>query len=126
MKLNEKQKQTVGISLILSAITLTFSFIVLCFKKKNLLSAVLALAAVEGIVGLSLIKDMDLPCCQKKKDDAEEEEEPTELFDDEDLAYAESVIGAELSQRNDGEAPTCPNAKRVIPTDDEASEADFM
>ena len=126
MKLTEKQKQIVGISLIFSAISLTFSLLVLCFKKKSLLSAVLALAAAEGIVGLSLIKDLDLPCCKKKEDELEEEEEPTELFDDEDLAYAESVIGAELSQRNDGEAPTCPNAKRVIPTDDEASEADFM
>ncbi len=124
MKLNKQQKHIAGISLIFSAVTLVFSFIILCFKKKNLLGAILALAAAEGVVGLALIKD-DLPCC-KKAEVEEEDEEPVELFDDEELAYAESVIGAELSQRNDGEAPTCPNAKRVIPTDDEASEADFM
>ncbi len=123
MKLNEKQKQILGISLILSAITLMFSFIVLCFKKKNILAAIATLAAAEGVIGLAMIKDMNLP---KKSNAEEEDEEPVELFDDEDLAYAEAVIGAELSQRNDGESPTCPNAKRVIPTDDEASEADFM
>ncbi len=125
MKLNNEQKRILGISLVFSAVTLMFSFIILCFKKKSILSAVLALAAAEGVIGLALIKD-DLPCCKKAEAEAEEDEEPVELFDDEELAYAESVIGAELSQRNDGEAPTCPNAKRVIPTDDEASEADFM
>lgn len=122
MKLDQKQRHIVGISLVFSAISLMLSFIVLCFKKKSLLSAILALAAAEGIVGLSMIKDIELP----KKEAAEDEEEPSELFDDEELAYAESVIDAELSQRNDTEAPAAPNAKREIPKDDEASEADFM
>ena len=121
MKLDKKQRHIIGISLVFSAISLMLSFIVLCFKKKSLLSAVLALAAAEGIVGLSMIKDMELP---KKEDD--EEEEPSELFEDEDLADAEAIIDAELSQRNDGEAPVPPNAKREIPKYDEASEADFM
>ena len=122
MKLDKKQRHIIGISLVFSAISLMISFIVLCFKKKSLLSAVLALAAVEGIVGLSMVKDIELP----KKKTEEDEEEPSELFEDEDLAYAEAVIDAELSQRNDGEAPAAPNAKREIPKDDEASEADFM
>ncbi len=125
MKLNKQQKHIAGISLIFSAVTLVFSFIILCFKKKNLLGAILALAAAEGVVGLALVKDMELPLKKKPAED-DDEEEPVELFDDEELAYAESVIDAELSQRNDGETPTCPNAKRVIPTDDEASEADFV
>ena len=97
--MNKRTKFYIGVTLVISAITAMTTFIVLCFKKKSALAALAALAATEGLVGLALIEDNNI--IKRKKvvvvEDEAEAEEPE----------VEQIIFD-------------------IPTDDEASEEDFI
>lgn len=55
--MNKRTKFYIGVTLVVSAITTTVTFIALCFKKKSAVAALAALAAAEGLIGLSLIED---------------------------------------------------------------------
>ena len=98
--MNKRTKFYIGVSLVISAITATVVFISLCFKKKSALAAIAALAATEGLVGLALIEDNNI--IKRKKVVVE----TTEL--DDEIADEETIVAYE------------------IPTDDEASEEDFV
>ena len=83
-----------------------------------------------------------LPCCKKKAcaegeepektDDgegdaaADEEEADEEFFTEEESAEMEERMRHALGGDRDGETATAPSAKREIPRDEEASEADFQ
>ena len=55
--MNKRTKFYIGIMLVITAITTTFTFLALCMKKKSAIAALAALAAAEGIMGLALIED---------------------------------------------------------------------
>jgi len=97
--MNKRTKFYIGVTLVISAITTTITFIVLCFKKKSALAALAALATAEGLIGLSLIEDNNIIKRKKvvvvEEDEAEEEAEVEQVIFD-------------------------------IPTDDEATEEDFI
>ncbi len=119
--MNKRTKFFIGVTLIISAITTTVTFISLCFKKKSALAALAALATAEGIIGLALIEENNLICRKKAK-----ETDDSELFDDEDIDLAMSGIDAELTYKNDGEGAGVPHIRFEVPKDEEASEADFV
>ena len=87
--MNKRTKFYIGIMLVVSAITTTFTFLALCMKKK---SAGAALATVEGIMGLALIEDnTNLGKKAVTQEPAEDEvvvleEEPIEIPVDEDAS----------------------------------------
>ena len=99
--MNRRTKFYIGVSLVISAITATVVFITLCFKKKSAIAAIAALAATEGLVGLALIEDNNI--LKRKK----------VLETDEDICDAGDEVEAERIEFD-------------IPTDDEASEEDFV
>ena len=55
--MNKRTKFYIGIMLVISAITTTYTFLALCMKKKSAIAALAALAAAEGVMGLALIED---------------------------------------------------------------------
>lgn len=115
--MNKRTKFFIGVTLIISAITTTVTFIALCFKKKSALAALAALATAEGIIGLSLIEENNFLCKKKCKADDEL---------DEDIDLDMSDIDAELTYKNDGEGAGAPHIRYEIPKDEEASEEDFI
>ena len=118
--MNRKFKQTLGISLIASAVTLLLSLPAFSDSKKKASPLMGFLAVIGGFLGLFLVKDAKLPCLKK-----ETEEQPTELFEEKDLEDIGAVMNAELFHTNDGEDSGAPRLDIEIPRDDEASEADF-
>ena len=96
--MNKRTKFYIGVSLVISAITATVVFISLCFKKKSAIAAIAALAATEGLVGLALIEDNNI--IKRKKIVVVEEDEEAEA-ENERIEFD-------------------------IPTDDEATEEDFI
>ncbi len=57
MKITRKIKEMLGISMMVSAVTLAVTFLVLSFRRRSMLAALSALAAAEGTVGLWLLVD---------------------------------------------------------------------
>ena len=90
--MNKRTKFYIGIMLVVSAITTTFTFLALCMKKKSAVAALAALATVEGIMGLALIEDnTNLGKKAVAQEPAEDEvvvleEEPIEIPVDEDAS----------------------------------------
>ena len=90
--MNKRTKFYIGIMLVVSAITTTFTFLALCMKKKSAVAALAALATVEGIMGLALIEDnTNLSKKAVAQEPAEDEvvvleEEPIEIPVDEDAS----------------------------------------
>ena len=59
MKMNKRNREALGLSLVVSALSLTVTFIVLLFRKRSLLAAIAALAAVESAAGAVLLTGAD-------------------------------------------------------------------
>ena len=96
LALTKRVKEALGISMLLSAMTLTVSFIVLACRKKSLAAAVLALASAEGLLGVALLSDAASrrnAKSERRRADAEE----IELFDADACraaaAHIDSVLG---------------------------------
>ena len=90
--MNKRTKFYIGIMLVVSAITTTFTFLALCMKKKSAIAALAALATVEGVMGLALIEDnSNLKKAIFPEENTEEEvvvleDEPIEIPVDEDAS----------------------------------------
>ena len=86
MKLKKTDKQLCGLTLLGAALSLTIVFIILCFKKKSVPKAILAIAAVNSIAGAWLLvgKTPSLTLTFSPDD--------VELFDDDD--EADEVVDA--------------------------------
>ncbi len=74
--MSKKTKFTIAVSLIVQAITLSVVFIILCFKKKSISGAFLAVAAMSGTAGGFLL--------HKLKQEEKEEFDPEELLNCDD------------------------------------------
>ena len=123
MKLTKRIKENLGISMLISAISLVFTFLVLAVRKKSLLQAMLVFAAAEGTVGALLVMERER---QKEKAEAAANEEPEELFDEEESREAELRVRSVLGGQRDDEYEDTPAVRREIPRDEEATEADFQ
>ncbi len=109
----KKTRLYVGISLIVQAFTCLIMFLILCTKKKSIASAFLAVAAMNGVAGAYLIYQ------HKNEPDRENAFDPSSYFDDDEFTFDSSMINADVYGDEGG------SLEEDIPTDDEASEADF-
>lgn len=137
MKLSKRTKETIGISMLVSAISLVVTFLVLSARKRSFLQALLILAAAEGTAAGLLLADRagKLPDVKEvkarlRKKSAEEEEaapteEETELFDEQTGSEAEAEIKEVLGGWRE-EENAAPRARREVPRDEEATEQDFQ
>ncbi len=123
MKLSQRIKDNLGISMLISAISLVFTFLVLAVRKKSLLQAMLVFAAAEGTVGALLVLERER---KKEQAEAAANEEPEELFDEEESREAELRVRSVLGGQRDDEYEDTPAVRREIPRDEDATEADFQ
>lgn len=125
-KKNELNKREyAGGALILSALLMVIIFVITCIKKKNLLAAFAAVAAMDFTVGYFLIKNA------RKRNNGYMfdlfDGEDYEVFDEDEAANADRTIRASFNKRHSAEARGR-NVKPAyeIPVDDEATEEDFV
>ena len=129
MKLTRRNKEIVGISMLISAVSLLFTFIVLTCRKRSALTALAMLMAAEGAAGAALLVEEPVRrkrAARRAAKEAEELEidEVEELFSEEEADEAAAHIRGELGSKD--EETDSPRALREIPRDEDASEADFQ
>ena len=103
----------VGISLVVQAFSFLIMFLILCTKKKSIAAAFLAVAAMEAACGAYLLY-------QEKGSEKQSGFSGEELFADDDFFFDDSMINADVYGSGEGKIDG------DIPTDDEATEADFQ
>ncbi len=123
--MRRRNREYLGIALIVSACLLVIIFIITCIKKKNVLAALAAVAAIDLVGAYYLLRR------RKKKNNGYTfdffDEDNYEIFDDEEAKTADRAIHAGFHRRKRAD-----NASRAaqpiyeIPVDDEATEADFV
>ena len=111
----KKTRLYVGISLIVQAFSFLIMFLILCTKKKSIAAAFLAVAAMEGACGAYLLY-------QEKSDRALDDADfdSSDFFAEDDFNFDDSMINADVYGQSEGAIDN------DIPTDDEATEADFQ
>ncbi|MBE6555125.1 MAG: hypothetical protein E7663_02655 [Ruminococcaceae bacterium] len=125
MKLSQRKREIVGLSMLVSAVSLCVTFIVLSFRKKSVWQALLAIAAAECAVGSALLIKRER--CRTVNAPVEEvSTEEEELFTPAEAAEAQLRIRSVLGGTREGEVAKAPSLRREIPRDEEATEADFQ
>lgn len=124
-------KRTLGLSMLISGVTVMASAIALAGKKSGVLGKVATVATVGGIAGVCLLTDVDekikervvatrtavaLPCT-----DGTDDEMFTPAECRRAAAHIRSVLGG---KHDDGEV--IPRVRREVPRDEDASEDDFL
>ncbi len=110
----KKTRLYVGISLVVQAFSCLFMFLILCTKKKSIAAAFLAVAAMNGVAGAYLLY-------QHKSELEEEEFDPSRFFEtDDDFTFDDTMINSGVYGSDD-----C-DVSFDVPTDEEATEADFQ
>ena len=120
--MDNKQKKVLGLSLIVSAITMLFTLLVSPSKDKRGSRILAVLAFLEGITGLLVAVEEPRRLLHRRSGDVEIDE--GELFDEAEATEADSAMYADPSR--ECECECAPTLNREIPCDDEATEADFM
>ncbi len=116
MKLTRRQKDTLGLGMLISAVGLVITFIVLSCRKRSIFAALAAMAVAEGVAGYLLLTD---PNPRKMKKHGEDE-----LFTEEECREADAHIRQMLRGKQEEEAAR--RVLREIPRDEDATEADFQ
>ena len=123
--MKNKEREYLGITLILSACLMAVIFVVMCIKKKNLLAAIAAVAAINLTGGYYLLRRA------KKKNNGYAfdffDEDKYEIFDEDEVEHARRVINAGFHKRRRSDnAGKTAKVSFEIPVDDEATEEDFV
>ena len=121
--MDNKQKKVLGISLIVSAITMLFTLLIAPSKSKKTSRFLGVLAFLEGLAGLFVATEE--PRRLRREHRAEVLTEDGELFDEDEADDAVSVIHAELSHTHEGEGGA-PRLHIEVPCDEDACEEDFI
>ncbi|MBO5305868.1 MAG: hypothetical protein J6B12_03805 [Clostridia bacterium] len=100
--MDNKQKKLLGISLIVSAITMLFTLLVVPSRNKKASRFLGFLAVIEGLAGLFVATEEPRRELRRKK--AEAFEDDGELFEEDEADDAADVIYAELSHTNEADA----------------------
>ncbi len=137
----KKMRVVDALRLVVCALHLVVTFLVLSFKKRSPWQAVLLLASTGMTMSVLLMPEEKLEdkirrkakkeCEQSAEDGADEDFETMmngedEIFTEDESAEAEARMRETLSGNGDEETATAPSARREIPRDEEASEADFQ
>ena len=91
------KNEYIGAALILSAILMVIIFIITCIKKKNLLAALAAVAAMDITAGYFLIKNAHRKNNGYTFDFFDEDD--YEIFDDDEADKADRAIHASFHKR---------------------------
>lgn len=118
--MNKKNKQILGTSLLLSGFAVLATMMFVPSKDKKTSRVLSFIALISGVVGFLLTSNLPKRFFKTKERVADD----GELFEEEDLDDTISVIHAELSDTEDGEAT--PKLNIEIPCDEEATEEDFI
>ena len=123
MKLTRKERGLLGLSLIFSAFVLIIVFIITCIRKRNLLAAIAAVAAIDVAAGWWFLN-------RTKKNNGYAfdffDEDDYEVFDEDEAKDAEKAVYASfLKRRHTENAGKTAKPIYEIPVDEEASEDDF-
>ncbi|MBQ3483865.1 MAG: hypothetical protein IJA78_06825 [Clostridia bacterium] len=129
MKLTRKNKEIVGISMLISAVSLLFTFITLACRKRSALTALAMLMAAEGAAGAALLVEEPVRRKRAARRAAKEADEAAideveELFSEDEADEADARIRGVLSDKE--EESEGPRSLREIPRDEDATEADFQ
>ena len=117
--MDKQNKKFLGISLIVSAITMLFTLLVAPKDKRG--ARLLAFVAfLEGMAGLLVAVEEPRRLIRHRHADVEIDD--GELFDEAEALDADSALYAEAS----GEGECAPCLNREVPCDEEATEEDFM
>lgn len=116
MKLTRKQRDTLGLGMLVSAVGLVITFIVLSCRKRSVLAAFAAMALAEGSLAYLLLTDPDP---RKVRRDGEDE-----LFTEAECREADAHIRQTLRGKQEAEAAR--KVLKEIPMDEDATEADFQ
>lgn len=140
-KCEKKMSVFSALRLVVCALHLTVTFLVLSFKKRSPWQAILLLASTGVTMGALLLPEerVEATVARRKAKKAKAEPESAagetpeeaangedEIFTEEECIEAEAQMRETLSGNSDEETATAPSAKREIPQDEEASEADFQ
>ena len=122
--MKQKKCDYIGLSLIASIVVLIVVFLVTCIKKKSFLAALSAVAAVNVVGCLWLLKH------NRKKNGGHFfdffDESKYEIFDKEELEHAARAIRAGFcKKRVTDECGRTAKPIYEIPVDEETTEADF-
>ena len=116
MKLTRKQRDTLGLGMLISAVGLVITFIVLSCRKRSVLAALAAMALAEGSLAYLLLTDPDPRIVKKNGEE--------ELFTDEECREVDARIRQTLRGKSEVEATR--KVLKEIPMDEDATEADFQ
>lgn len=139
----KKMSPVLALKTAVAALHLVVTFLVLSFRKRSIWQAILLMATTGLTLSVLLAPEEKLqakiPCRTKKAcaegeetgedengEGSDEEEADEEFFTEEESAEMEERMRHALGGDRDGETATAPSAKREIPRDEEASEADFQ
>ena len=142
MKKLKKCNPICALKTAVAALHLVVTFLVLSCKKRSVWQAILLMASTGLTLGVLLTPaeklEKKLPrhgekaCAEGEEEaesdgaDADAEEADEEFFTEEESAEMEERMRHALGGDRDGETAAAPCAKREIPRDEEASEADFQ
>ena len=117
MKLTKRMKEALGLSMVISAVSMAVIFVVLSCKKRSILAALATMAAVEGGIGAWCLSERRMK--RLRNQPCEEE-----LFDEAECRDAERRMRGILGSRHNDDA--APRVLREILRDEDATEADFQ
>ncbi len=125
INMKRREREYLGIALLFSAFMLVCIFIITCIRKKNLLAAIAAVAAIDVAGGYWLLRRA------RKKNNGYAfdffDEDNYEVFDDDEIESADRAIHAGFHKRQRADnAGRAARPAYEIPVDDEATEADFV
>ena len=118
----KKKRDYLGLTLLVSAFVLTIVFIVTCIKKKNVLAALAAVAAVNAVGGWWVLR------CNRHGGYFFDffDENNYEVFDEDEAEHARHAVRAGLHKKHDiSECGVTSQPVYEIPVDDETTEEDF-
>lgn len=119
------KRDYLALSLLVSSVAFTGIFVVACLKKKSLVAALAAVAALNTVGGMWLVSSM------RKKNGGYLfdlfDEGDYEVFDDEEAKRADRTVRSVLYGKRSGDnAGRTAAPIRQIPVDDTATEAEFI
>lgn len=124
MKVNGK-RDYIALSLLISSVAFMGIFVVACIKKKSLIAALAAVAAINTAGGIWLVSSM------RKKNGGYLfdlfDEEDYEVFSDEEAKHADRAVRCGLYGKRSGDSGgKTAMPIRSIPIDETATEDDFI
>lgn len=124
---NQKQReQVLAISLIVAAISMLTVFLSVCIRKKSLSRALLAVAGMEGAIGLFILWKQQAEERRSSRPRFAFDGPDAELFDTAEADIVEDQVGESLGTTSASDRRPTAAQIYTIPVDEETTIADFV